>query len=85
MFHKVVPMLGGISNVNLTDSWIGREPSVLDYLRVSPTGPLLPMVFTLTTIRDKLSVCVTHRTAIYPNDDATAIVADFVARLKALQ
>ena len=61
MMHRAVPFLGGISNVNLTDTWIGRDERIIDYIRISPTGPLIPAVFTLSTIRDRLSLCVTHR------------------------
>jgi hypothetical protein len=85
IFHRTMPMLGGISNVNLTDSWIGRDSGILDYIRVSPAGPIVPIVFTLTTIRERLSLCVTHRTAVFPNDQAAAIVTDFVERLTSIE
>ena len=81
MLHRAAPLLGGISNVNLTDSWIGRDGRVLDYLRVSPTGPLLPIVFALTTIGKRLSLCVTHRNAAFSAEQGAEIRADFVRRL----
>ena len=84
MMHRAVPFLGGISNVNLTDTWIGRDERIVDYIRVSPTGVLIPAVFTLSTIRDRLSLCVTHRDAVFTREQAVAIASDFARRLTAL-
>ena len=82
MFHKAVPVLGAVSNVNLTDSWIGREGRVLEYVRVSPAGPLAPVVFTLTTLGNRLTLCVTHRTTIFSNKQAAAIAEEIAGRLQ---
>ena len=84
MMHRATPFLGGISNVNLTDSWIGRDDRLLDYIRVSPTGPLVPTVFTLSTIRDRLALSLTHRSAIFTREQAIAIATGFALRLKTL-
>ncbi len=87
LFQKAMPLVAGISNVNLTGSWadqteaIEGRPRVLDYLRVSPVGPLLPMVFTVTTIRDRLSLCVTFRTTAFSRADCERLVDGFVDRL----
>ena len=92
LFHKALPFLAGISNVNLTGSWAdqGRiapagQPTVLDYLRVSPVGPLVPLVFTLTTIRDRLSLCVSYRTTAFSQNRAERIAANFMERLQCLK
>jgi NRPS condensation-like uncharacterized protein len=89
MFHRHVPVTAGISNVNLTGSWMDQSaegavdgPIVLDYLRISPTGPLLPLVFTLTTLRDQLSLCVTYRTTAFNRRQAEELAAQFVQGLK---
>jgi len=84
LFNRSVPCLGGISNVNLTDTWIGRDARILDYLRVSPTGPLAPIIFTPSTIGDRLSLCVTHRNAVFSNEQAAGVVANFSKRLAAI-
>lgn len=87
LFQKMLPLLAGISNVNLTGSWMDtadmREgaPGVIDYLRVSPVGPLLPLVFTLTTIGDRLSLCVTYRKTAFSRSEAQQIMHDFATRL----
>jgi hypothetical protein len=60
----------------------GDEPRVLDYLRISPVGPLIPVVFTLTTIGGRLSLCVTYRTTAFHADRLSSLVDDFVERLE---
>jgi NRPS condensation-like uncharacterized protein len=91
LFHKGLPLLAGISNVNLTGSWADQRKvapdgraRVLDYLRVSPVGPLVPLVFTLTTIRDRLSLCVTYRTTAFSQDQADGVAAELMERLQSL-
>ena len=59
-------------------------PQVLDYIRISPTGPLLPMVFTLTTIRQRLSLSVTYRTTALKQEGVDTVIADFRAALAEL-
>lgn len=83
-FNKNAPIIAGISNVNLSNSWIGKsDPNfLLDYLRISPTGVLLPLVFTLTTLHDRLSLCITYRTAAFSNDQVNQLTEKFVRELK---
>lgn len=96
LLHKTVPVVAGISNVNMTGGWAeakaaagqnghtgaGVGPRVLDYLRISPTGPLIPLVFTLTTIGGRLSLCVTYRTTAFGSRKINEIVTDFMRRLE---
>ncbi|HVX83267.1 MAG TPA: hypothetical protein VH253_00475 [Phycisphaerae bacterium] len=94
LLHKTVPVVAGISNVNMTGSWVAPAadaveasegdpgvPRVLDYVRISPTGPLLPLVFTLTTIRDRLTLCMTYRTTSFTDEQARELGEDFSRRL----
>jgi hypothetical protein len=96
MLHKMVPVVAGISNVNMTRTWAdvqhasstagggGEGPQVLDYFRISPTGPLLPLVFTLTTIGTRLSLCVTYRTTAFRDLEAKGLADDFIQRLQSI-
>lgn len=88
LFQKNVPTAAGISNVNMSKSWVDmptppeKGPQVLDYLRISPTGPLIPIVLTLTTINQRLSLCVTYRTTAFTDAAAQKVIDTFVERLK---
>lgn len=91
LFHKNVPVTAGISNVNMTRSWVDEpaptpragehQPMILDYLRISPAGPFAPLVYTLTTIGDRLSLCCTYRTTAFTDVQVKQLVAQFIARL----
>jgi hypothetical protein len=89
LFRKGLPLVAGISNVNLSGTWVEQSnrnsngPRLLDYLRVSPVGPLLPLVFTLTTIADRLSLCVSFRTSAFTERVATELADNFVENLTA--
>lgn len=89
LFRKGLPLVAGISNVNLSGTSaddvaeVARQAHLLDYLRVSPVGPLLPLVFTLTTIRDRLSLCVSFRSTAFPDDIAAKLADAFISKLVA--
>ena len=84
-YRRRFPLAGGLSSVNLNGQWqADHHPGpLLQYLRVSPTGPLMPLAFTPTTLGDTLHVCCTVRTHALPGPAADAIVDAFVARLGA--
>ena len=82
-YRKRAPLAGGTSNVNLTDSWAAEyHPApLLEYLRVSPTGPMMPLVFSTTTLARQLNLCLTRRAAIVDEPMAEAIINTIVDRL----
>jgi hypothetical protein len=85
-YRKRVPLAGGISNVNLNNCW-AREyhPSPLvEYIRVSPTGPMMPLVFTTTTLGDRFHFGLTRRASVVPDPAAGNIAATFVERLESV-
>ena len=77
-YRKRLPLAGGISNVNLNATplapWIGRE--LIDYLRVSPTGPIMPLVFTPTTVGEEINVGLTVRAKLIDADRQCALLAE---------
>lgn len=75
-FHKNGPIAAGISNLNVTNSWLDK--SVLKYIRTSPVGPLLPLAFSLTTTGKRLSLCMMYRTTIFSDQQAQVICDQFI-------
>ncbi|MGC4031450.1 MAG: hypothetical protein QM754_06900 [Tepidisphaeraceae bacterium] len=84
-YRKRFPVACGLSSVNMTPGWAGEaHPSPLAaYHRISPTGPLLPIVLTPTTLGERLDLCFTYRTALLNAERAEALVTAFIERLKA--
>ncbi len=88
-FQKNCPLLAGVSNVNLTGSWVNQTTStgnvVQNYIRISPVGPLLPIVFALTTFRSRLSLCLTWRKAALTDAQAAHLADAFMKFLEELK
>ena len=61
--RRAIPMTGGVSNVRLRDPWVEQCVSghMFDYVRAAPTGPMLPVVLTPTTLGDRMNLGVTYR------------------------
>jgi hypothetical protein len=82
-YRKRVPLAGASSNVNLNHCWAAKYSGnpVLDYIRVAPTGPMTPLVFSTTTLGSHLSIGLTYRSAIIPPAQAAIISQKFITRL----
>lgn len=82
-YRKRLPLSGGISNVNLRGDWPEQlHPGLIrEYIRVSPTGPMMPLVISATTLGNRFHFGLTRRRAVVPDDMAHAIAADITARL----
>ncbi len=83
-YRKRLGLAGGISNVNLNRDWPGRyHPTpMLDYIRISPAGPMMPLVFTPTTIGRSMNFGLTCRTSVIPPERATMLASAFIQRLE---
>ena len=83
-YRKRLPLAGGVSNVNMNRSWAcAFHPSpLLNYIRVSPTGPMMPVVFTTTTLGDRLHFGLTCRDSVVPPDRAQLLADTFAKQLQ---
>ena len=82
-YRKEAPFAGGISNVNLNGTWFGRRHPqlVLDYVRVSPTGPMVPVAVNVTTLGERLHLSMTYRSALLNDWTAKELAETFLERL----
>ena len=82
LFARGAPLVAGLSNVNLTGSWI-EQSEIAEYRRIGPTGPIVPMVLVITTLRGRIFFDVTFRTTAFTLAEAEGLVADVVQLLPA--
>jgi hypothetical protein len=84
LYRKRVSLAGANSNVNLNRCWPAKYHGdhLLDYIRVAPTGPMTPLVFTTTTLGNGLSVGLTYRPAIISTECAAVLGTTFIDRLR---
>jgi hypothetical protein len=83
--RKYMPLAGGISNVNMNRTWAGElhPDPLLRYARISPTGPMVPLVLTTTTLGGRLELAITFRAAVIDAAAAQRVVDEFFSRLAA--
>jgi hypothetical protein len=83
LYRKHMPLAGGISNVNMNRTWAAayHPHPLLEYVRVSPTGPMVPLVFSMTTIGKELLLGLTYRSALFSDDLAKTIAENFLSLL----
>jgi hypothetical protein len=81
---RVMPLSGGVSNVCVRSGWMEQPAAypVLDYLRGAPTGPMLPMVLTPTTLHNRLNVGVTYRSTGFSRAKIDAILEAFLEQIE---
>src|SRR5262249_43625717 len=81
-YRKRLPLCAGISNVNLNRTWVAEyHPAPLvDYVRVSPVGPIMPIVFTPSSLGNDLHFGLTCGDAVVSPARA-GTVADEFARI----
>jgi hypothetical protein len=84
LFHRALPVDAGVSNVNLAGFAPECAGTLLDYVRVSPTGPLLPAVFTTTTFGGRMNVSFTYRRTAFSDAGAELLLGDFMRLLTAM-
>jgi hypothetical protein len=69
-YQKHCPLWGGITNMNLNTLW--EEPAQggpPDYLRGVSTGPVAPLVLSVTTTGDRVNIGLSYRTTVFSASD----------------
>ncbi|RJQ44502.1 MAG: hypothetical protein C4538_10120 [Nitrospiraceae bacterium] len=84
-YAKYNPIWGGITNVNLNAIWpsSGGEAPVY-YLRAVSTGHATPLVFSFTTLHDKIFIGVSYRRTVFSEESMGKIFSDFSECISAL-
>jgi hypothetical protein len=84
-YRKEIPLAAGISNVNLNGTWVVDDAPgspVLDYVRVSPTGPIVPIALAVTSLGTELRLALTYRTALLNDWTASDLMQSFGDQLE---
>lgn len=84
LMRNAMPLTGGVSNVVVRDDWIATQGQgrILDYLRGSPTGPMLPLVLAPTTFQNQLNVGVTYRVTGFSTAKIDGLVNQFLEEIE---
>lgn len=83
-FRKRMPFSAGLSNVDLSRTWVTDYPHLLtDFYRVSPAGPALPLVITPTTVGERFNISLTWRKRVLTPAAIDALANDLQSSLAA--
>jgi len=85
-YPKNYPVWAGVTSLNVNPLWASateRLPSI-EYLRIASTGPLAPLVFSITTLGEVLQVAITYRSAAVERETVDAVAAAFLRTIATL-
>jgi len=84
-YQKHCPLWGGITNMNLNTHWEEQaQGGPLDYLRAVSTGPVTPLVLSVTTVGERVNVGLSYRSTVFSAEEIRQVqshLVDGVARL----
>jgi hypothetical protein len=84
-YSKHYPLWGGVTNMNLNALWRLRpEEGLLDYFRAVSTGPATPLVLSCTTVRDRVNIGLSYRSAVFSESDVDQVWRAFSRSLDQL-
>jgi hypothetical protein len=84
-YRNYLPMSGGVSNVNMNRSWPAtyHPMPLVNYVRVAPTGPMVPVVIAVTTIGKQFSFVLTRRASLVDAELGKGLAQTFIDELTA--
>lgn len=84
-YPKHFPLWGGLTNMNLNPLWPdGGALGAGDYFRAVSTGPVTPLVFSLSSLGEATHVGVSYRTEIFSASDIEVVKNCFSESLREL-
>ena len=85
LYQKHYPLWGGVTNMNLNSLWPqpAGEPPV-DYFRGVSTGPVTPLVLSVTTVRDVVNLGLTFRATTFTDAGIQQVKKHFLKILEQL-
>ena len=87
-FHqKYYPLWGGVTNMNLNTVWPepGGRTTPVDYLRAVSTGPVTPLVLSITTVREVINVGLSYRMTVFSPADIARVKGEFLNLIERLE
>ncbi len=84
-YTKNHPLCGGITNLNLNRiPSADRPPILVDYLRGVSTGPITPLVFSVTTVGHGMNVGISARPSVFPAERMKALESGLRETIRSL-
>ena len=82
-YPKNYPLWGGITNMNLNPLWEqGDEERACDYFRAVSTGPITPLVLSVTTVKHVANLGLTFKKTVFSQSEMDGFIANFKKSIK---
>jgi NRPS condensation-like uncharacterized protein len=79
LYQKHYPLWAGLSNMDINPIWIRSDPSPpTDYFRAVSTGPVTPLVLSITTVVSGANIGLTYRSTVFSDSDIEQIQGCFL-------
>lgn len=84
-YQKNYPLWGGLTNMNLNSLWGPSDADPpLNYFRGVSTGPVTPLVLSVTTVGDRANVGLSYRATVFSPEEIEQVKSGFTRLLEAL-
>lgn len=84
-YQKNYPLWGGLTNMNLNSLWgQSKDDGAMDYYRGVSTGPVTPLVFSVTTFGDHANVGLSFRRTVFSPENIDGVKQSFLEQLDQL-
>ena len=84
IYAKNYPVGAGVSSLNVDALWTSGDGEAPLYVRGVPTGPLSPLVVSVTTSGRRMCLGISYRTTAMSGAEAEALRNDLVQRIERL-
>jgi len=85
-YQKNYPLWGGLTNLNLNSLWgPATDEGPIDYFRGVSTGPVTPLVLSVTTAGERVNVGLSYRATVFSTRDIEQTISHFMHELEQLQ
>jgi hypothetical protein len=85
-YPKNYPLWGGLTNMNLKQLPVeATATQPLDYLRTVSTGPVTPLVLSVTTFGKGVNLAMSYRTSVFSRLEISAVRERIVTAMRGLE
>ena len=84
LYQKNYPLWGGVTNMNLNSLW-KQSDGAWDYFRAVSTGPVTPLVLSVTTTGDHANAGLSYRSTVFSATDVERIKGSLLTSISEME
>jgi len=78
-YPRTFPLWAGITNMNLIPLWdTAKESPAVEYFRSVSTGPFTPLVWSITTTREKANMGLIYKKTVFTKKEIERIISGLI-------